>query len=79
ERVESEMGGKMERASQACDWFFQGRIGQWMVPAARLHPGIRRVLGDLLACRQGYLGLRGRLVGAVMEKGRGQAPPLRPG
>jgi hypothetical protein len=37
-----------------------------MVPVARFHPGIRRVLGDLLACRQPYHGLRRRLLRAAI-------------
>ncbi len=59
---------EMEKAGQARDLFFEGSIGQWMVPAARLHPGIRRVLGDLLACRQPYGGLRRRLVRGLVGR-----------
>jgi len=36
------------------------------VPVARPHPGIRRVLGNLLACRQPYEGLRRRLLKAAV-------------
>jgi hypothetical protein len=36
-----------------------------MVPLARLHPGVRGVLGDLLACRQPYRGLTRRLLRAL--------------
>jgi hypothetical protein len=56
----------MEKAHRARDIFFEGSVGQWMVPASRLHPGIRRVLADLLACRQTYTGLRRRLAGAAI-------------
>jgi hypothetical protein len=37
-------------------------VGRWMLPAARLHRGVRRVLADLLACRQSYLTLESRLL-----------------
>jgi flavin-dependent dehydrogenase len=56
------LAADLEKAGRARDVFFEKSIGQWMVPAARLHPGIRKVLGDLLACRQPYTGLRKRLV-----------------
>lgn len=65
-RLESELGEEMSKAHRARSLFFDGPIGQWMVPVARIHPGIRRVLGDLLACRQGYTGLRRRLLGAAV-------------
>lgn len=66
-RLETELGAEMERAHRARDLFFAGPIGQWMVPVARFHPGIRRVLGDLLACRQPYGGLRRRLLAAALR------------
>ncbi|HEX2644130.1 MAG TPA: hypothetical protein VHU81_14140 [Thermoanaerobaculia bacterium] len=62
ERIATEIGGELERAGRARDLFFAGGVGRWMVPAARLHPGIRSVLADLLACRQPYRGLRRRLL-----------------
>ncbi len=62
ETLAAELAADLEKAAKARDLFFERSIGQWMVPAARLHPGIRRVLGDLLACRQPYTGLRKRLV-----------------
>ena len=67
ERLRLEWEGEMERAAAARDLFFEGSVGRWMVPVARLHPGIRRVLGNLLACRQPYTGLKRRLVGAAMR------------
>jgi flavin-dependent dehydrogenase len=66
-RLATEWEGEMERARSARDLFFDGPIGQWMVPVARLHPGIRRVLSDLLACRQPYGSLRRRLLAAVFS------------
>jgi flavin-dependent dehydrogenase len=72
-RLEAELGGEMARASRARSLFFEQPIGQWMVPVARRHPGIRRVLADLLACRQPYRGLRRRLIAAAV------APRGRPG
>lgn len=66
ERLERELTGEMEKAGRARDLFFEGPIGQWMVPVARLHPGVRRVLSDLLACRQPYGGLRRRLLASSM-------------
>lgn len=69
ERLESELEGEMERATHARDLFFEGAIGRWAVPVARAHPGIRKVLNDLLACRQPYGGLRGRLLRAAVGVG----------
>jgi flavin-dependent dehydrogenase len=66
ERLESELMEEMEKAGRARDLFFDGPIGQWMVPVARLHPGVRRVLSDLLACRQPYGGLKGRLLASAL-------------
>lgn len=68
ERLETELGKEMRKAHEARDLFFEGSVGQWMVPAARLHPGIRRVLADLLACRQGYTGLKRRLVSEAVGR-----------
>lgn len=70
-RLERELALEMDRAARARELFFTGPLGQWMVPAARLHPGIRRVLADLLACRQGYAGLRRRLLGEILSLGYG--------
>ncbi|HSS51685.1 MAG TPA: NAD(P)/FAD-dependent oxidoreductase [Thermoanaerobaculia bacterium] len=64
--LDAELAADMEKAGKARDLFFERSIGQWMVPAARLHPGIRRVLGDLLACRQSYTGLRKRLLRSLL-------------
>jgi flavin-dependent dehydrogenase len=80
ERLETELGGELGRAGRARSLFFEGPVGQWMVPVARVLPGIRQVLGDLLACRQPYQGLRRRLVRGVIippgsrrtERGSGQ-------
>jgi len=51
-------------------------IGQWMVPLARLHPGIRAVLADLLTCRQPYRGLCRRLLAAAVGGYANGAPSL---
>jgi flavin-dependent dehydrogenase len=67
DRLESELGEEMTKAHRARDVFFEGSVGQWMVPASRLHPGVRRVLTDLLACRQTYTGLKRRLIGAAVN------------
>ncbi len=66
ERLEAELREEMEKAGHARDLFFEGAIGRWTVPVSRAHPGIRRVLSDLLACRQPYTGLRRRLLGAAV-------------
>lgn len=64
ERLLEEIEADLERALAARELFFEGPIGQWMVPVCRSHPGLRRVLADLLACRQPYVGLRRRLLAA---------------
>jgi menaquinone-9 beta-reductase len=66
ERLESELGEDMEKAGHARDLFFESSIGRWAVPLSSLHPGIRSVMGDLLACRQPYTGLRRRLLRAAV-------------
>ena len=66
ERLQDELGGEMDRAQRARALFFERPLGQAMVPVGRIHPGIRRVLADLLACRQPYRGLRGRLLRAAV-------------
>lgn len=66
QRLETELGEEMERAMRARSLFFDDPLGQWMVPVSRVHPGIRRVLSDLLACRQPYRGLRGRLLRSIL-------------
>jgi flavin-dependent dehydrogenase len=68
DRLAAGLAAEMEKAARARDLFFEGPIGQWMVPVCRAHPGIRRVLGDLLACRQGYAGLKGRLLRAAVGR-----------
>jgi flavin-dependent dehydrogenase len=75
DRVETELAVDMERAGRARNLFFEGSIGQWMVPVARLHPGIRGVLSDLLACRQPYTGLRRRLLRAAIFRTRSPGGP----
>jgi flavin-dependent dehydrogenase len=62
ERLAAELGEEMERADRARNLFFTGPVGRWMLPAARLHRGVRRVLSDLLACRQSYGTLESRLL-----------------
>jgi flavin-dependent dehydrogenase len=67
-RLDAELGAEMEAAHRARRLFFDLPVGQWMVPAARLYSGIRRVLSDLLACRQPYRGLRRRLLASTVER-----------
>ena len=80
ERLDRELGGELGRAVRARDQFYEDRVGQWMVPLARRLPGIRQVLGDLLACQQPYRGLWPRLareairsapLSRLRERGRG--------
>ena len=66
-RLASGVESEMDRALRATRLFYDDPIGQWMVPLSRVHPGIRRVLADLLACRQPYLGLRRRLLIAALS------------
>jgi flavin-dependent dehydrogenase len=66
ERLEGTLQEDMEKAGHARDLFFESSIGRWAVPLSSLHPGIRRVLADLLACRQPYTGLRRRLLRAAL-------------
>ena len=74
ERLRREWEGEMARAEHARALFFEGAVARWMVPVARLHPGIRRVLSDLLACRQPYTGLTRRLLTAAAATSRTRTP-----
>ena len=66
ERLIDEMDGDLRRALRARELFFEDPVGQWMVPVCDYHPGIRRVLSDLLTGEQPYRGLRRRLLGAAL-------------
>jgi geranylgeranyl reductase len=66
DKLEGELAVELGKAGRARDLFFDDPIGQWMVPVARRHPGVRRVLADLLACRQPYRGLKRALLRAAV-------------
>jgi flavin-dependent dehydrogenase len=68
ERVHEGLAAELGRARRAATLFYDDPVAQWMVPVARFHPGIRAVLGDLLACRQPYRGLRRRLFRASVGR-----------
>ncbi len=81
-RVADGLGADMARAERACRLFYDDGIGQWMVPVSRALPGVRRVLGDLLACRQPYRGLRRRLLASFIGRrtdSRREPAPADPG
>lgn len=65
-RLAGGLGGELARARRAVELFYDDALAQWMVSVCRLHPGIRAVLQDLLACRQPYRGLRRRLLRAAV-------------
>ena len=65
-RVALELGREMARALEARELFFEDPVGQFMISVCRAHPGVRRVLADLLGCRQPYHGLRRRLLRSVV-------------
>ncbi len=66
QQLDSDLAAEMARAHRARTLFFEEPVGQWMVPLCRLHPAVRRVLADLLACNQPYRGLRRRLLRAAV-------------
>ncbi|HEX9671257.1 MAG TPA: hypothetical protein VGC93_17445, partial [Thermoanaerobaculia bacterium] len=66
QRLDGELAAEMARAHRARTLFFEEPVGQWMVPLCRVHPAVRRVLADLLACNQPYRGLRRRLLRAAV-------------
>ena len=60
-------GGELYRAAQLEEMFYHGRYAgqptiERMVQLAKYHPGVRRVVRDLVAGEQGYVGLKKRLV-----------------
>jgi flavin-dependent dehydrogenase len=74
-RLRRGLDAELSRAARARSLFFEDPIGDWMVPVARFHSGVRRVLADLLGCRQGYRGLRGRLARAAVGRAGTEARP----
>ena len=83
DRLEGGLGPDLDRARRASRLFYDDPLAQWMVPVARVHPGMRAVLGDLLTCGQPYVGLRRRLLEAALGRyacgAAGSAPALRGG
>lgn len=77
-RIADGMAADMARAERACRLFYDDRVSQWMVPVCRALPGVRRVLGDLLTCRQPYRGLRRRLLASVVSYRRDSRPEPAP-
>jgi len=76
ERLADELDAELSRARRAREMFFEGNLGQWMVPVCRLHPGIGSVLGELMACRLPYRGLRRRLLRGALSFGPPSSGPL---
>ncbi len=74
ERLIGAVDADLSRAGRARELFFDAPIGQWMIPVCRSHPGVRRVLADLLACRQPYVGLRRRLLSSALGFRSPQVP-----
>jgi geranylgeranyl reductase family protein len=73
-RVRTECMDDLERASRLYDRFYSGRFlgrsfRQRMVQLARRSPTIRACLGDLIAGRQGYRGLRRKLLWSAPRVG----------
>ena len=67
-RLHEEIEADLGRAARATELFYQAPIGQWMIPVCDRHPGVRRVLEDLLRCRQPYTGLRRTLLRAALQR-----------
>jgi flavin-dependent dehydrogenase len=68
DRLHDGLAPELDRAGRAARLFYDEPLAQWMVPVARAHAGVRSVLGDLLACRQGYRGLRRTLLRAAIGR-----------
>ena len=66
ERWREDFGGELRRASQMRRRFYGNFWGapftERMIEFARGHSGIKKVLGDLVAGEQGYVGLKKKLV-----------------
>jgi geranylgeranyl reductase family protein len=66
ERWRKDFGGELRRASQMRRRFYGNFWGapftERMIEFARGHSGIKKVLGDLVAGEQGYVGLKKKLV-----------------
>lgn len=75
DRLTAEIDADLARAARARRYFYAAPLGQWMVPVCRRHPGIRRVLADLLGCAQPYVGLRRRLIQAAFDLRRRSGSP----
>ena len=64
-RWREDFGGELRRASQMRRRFYGNFFGapftERMIEFARGHRGIKKVLGDLVAGEQGYIGLKKKL------------------
>lgn len=65
-------GGELLRAAQLEEMFYHGNYGgkptiERMVQLSKYHPGVRRVLRDLIAGEQGYVGLKRRLLKSLLN------------
>jgi geranylgeranyl reductase family protein len=64
-RWREDFGRELKRASQMRTRFYGTYLGapftERMISFARRHPGIRKVLGELVAGEQGYVGLKSKL------------------
>ena len=65
-------GGELQRAAQLEEMFYHGTYAgqptiERMVQLAKFHPGVRRVLCDLVAGEQGYVGLKKRLIKSLFQ------------
>jgi flavin-dependent dehydrogenase len=79
ERLAAGLAPELDRAGRAARLFYDEPLGQWMVPVARAHAGIRSVLGDLLTGRQTYRGLRRTLLRAAIGRYALPGPPTPTG
>jgi flavin-dependent dehydrogenase len=80
--VREELGDEMQRAHRIAGSFYRPRFTAAMVLMTRHSSSLRAVMADLLACRQGYVGLKGRLLRALprvaLQVAIGLALPGRP-
>ncbi len=65
-------GGELQRAAQLEEMFYHGSYAgrptiERMVQLAKYHPGVRRVVRDLVAGEQGYVGLKKRLIKSLFS------------
>jgi flavin-dependent dehydrogenase len=76
--VRHELGAEMQKAHRLQERFYRPRFTRAMVYLTRRSPRLCTVMAELLACRQGYVGLKRRLMRSMPAVGLDLLTSLAP-